>query len=77
MAGASRGSAHYFIGTHLDTFPSFGFPRKGPSKVFISVQFLFVSFCSKPSWKDGSTAVSVLVVNNTLFIANLGDSKVN
>ncbi|XP_041378111.1 integrin-linked kinase-associated serine/threonine phosphatase 2C-like [Gigantopelta aegis] len=30
---------------------------------------------SKPSWKDGTTAVVVLVVNDTLFIANLGDSK--
>lgn len=29
----------------------------------------------KPSWKDGTTAVSVLVVNNTLYIGNLGDSK--
>ena len=32
--------------------------------------------CRKPSWKDGTTAVVVLVLNNTLYIANLGDSKV-
>ena len=37
---------------------------------------VYVLCFSKPSWKDGSTAVSVLVINNTLFIANLGDSKV-
>ncbi|ESO90482.1 hypothetical protein LOTGIDRAFT_123243, partial [Lottia gigantea] len=30
---------------------------------------------NKPSWKDGSTAVCVLVINDTLYIANLGDSK--
>jgi len=30
----------------------------------------------KPSWKDGSTAVAVLLVDNTIYIGNLGDSKV-
>ncbi|CAN7987379.1 unnamed protein product [Ixodes pacificus] len=29
----------------------------------------------KPSWKDGTTAVTVVAINNTLYIANLGDSK--
>ncbi|XP_071482557.1 integrin-linked kinase-associated serine/threonine phosphatase 2C-like [Diadema antillarum] len=37
--------------------------------------FLKQASASKPVWKDGSTAVCVLVVDNTLYIANLGDSK--
>ena len=30
----------------------------------------------KPAWKDGSTATCVLAVDNVLYIANLGDSRV-
>lgn len=30
----------------------------------------------KPAWKDRSTATCVLAVDNTLYIANLGDSRV-
>lgn len=37
--------------------------------------FLTEARQKKPSWKDGTTAVSVLAVNNTLYIGNLGDSK--
>ena len=35
-----------------------------------------VAYCRKPVWKDGSTAVAILAINSTLYIANLGDSKV-
>lgn len=34
-------------------------------------------FFRKPSWKDGTTAINVLAINNTLYIANIGDSKVS
>ncbi|XP_072036058.1 integrin-linked kinase-associated serine/threonine phosphatase 2C-like [Amphiura filiformis] len=38
-------------------------------------EFLKQASAVKPAWKDGSTAVCVLAVDNTLYIANLGDSK--
>ncbi|ELT91993.1 hypothetical protein CAPTEDRAFT_169445 [Capitella teleta] len=38
-------------------------------------EFLKLATQNKPVWKDGTTAISVLVINNTLYIANLGDSK--
>jgi len=38
-------------------------------------EFLKQASKSKPSWKDGTTAVVVLALQNILYIANLGDSK--
>ncbi|XP_014662401.1 PREDICTED: integrin-linked kinase-associated serine/threonine phosphatase 2C-like [Priapulus caudatus] len=37
--------------------------------------FLKEASRNKPAWKDGTTAVCVLLINETLYIANLGDSK--
>ncbi|EDV24253.1 uncharacterized protein TRIADDRAFT_26627, partial [Trichoplax adhaerens] len=37
--------------------------------------FLQLASAATPTWKDGSTASTVLVVDNVLYIANLGDSK--
>ena len=38
-----------------------------------------VFWCSlrSPVWKDGSTAVTTLVMDDVLYVANLGDSKVH
>ncbi|XP_077205361.1 integrin-linked kinase-associated serine/threonine phosphatase 2C isoform X2 [Paroedura picta] len=38
-------------------------------------EFLRQASSQKPAWKDGSTATCVLAIDNTLYIANLGDSR--
>ena len=38
-------------------------------------EFLQKASAASPSWKDGTTAVCVLLLNDTLYVANLGDSK--
>ncbi|XP_078490505.1 integrin-linked kinase-associated serine/threonine phosphatase 2C-like isoform X1 [Ciona intestinalis] len=38
-------------------------------------EFLKEASTHKPVWKDGTTACCVLVLNDTLYITNLGDSK--
>ena len=37
--------------------------------------FLRMASQATPSWKDGSTAVTVLVLDDVIYCANVGDSK--
>lgn len=38
-------------------------------------EFLRAAAKQRPHWRDGSTAVTALVVNNVAYIAHVGDSK--
>lgn len=37
--------------------------------------FLKEATKSKPPWKDGTTAILILILNDIMFIANIGDSQ--
>lgn len=45
--------------------------------ISIKLWSIYISInCSKPAWKDGTTATVVVAINDLLYIASLGDSQV-
>uniref|UniRef100_A0A0B6Z5U5 Integrin-linked kinase-associated serine/threonine phosphatase 2C n=2 Tax=Arion vulgaris TaxID=1028688 RepID=A0A0B6Z5U5_9EUPU len=82
-ARASRFASQHLHNNLRDKFPKDDVAQveKEIKKVFIEAfkktdeDFLKEATKNKPSWKDGTTAVVVLAINDTLYIANLGDSK--
>jgi len=84
--GGSRCST--FVKENLFKFVTKNFPnepvekfdaelKKSLTKAFKETDEAFLTKASQetPSWRDGSTATSVLVLNNVLYISNIGDSK--
>ncbi|CAP23638.2 Protein CBG02976 [Caenorhabditis briggsae] len=39
-------------------------------------EFLALAKQNKPMWKDGTTATTMIILNNVVYVANIGDSKV-
>ncbi|KAH9495093.1 hypothetical protein Btru_018138 [Bulinus truncatus] len=80
---ASRFASQHLHNNLRDKFPKGDVAQvdKEIKKIFIEAfkktdeDFLKEATKNKPSWKDGTTAVVVLAINDTLYIANLGDSK--
>ncbi|GFS03018.1 integrin-linked kinase-associated serine/threonine phosphatase 2C [Elysia marginata] len=80
---ASRFASQHLHNNLRDRFPKGELKQveKEIKKIFLETfkktdeDFLKEAARNKPSWKDGTTAVVVLAINDTLYIANLGDSK--
>ncbi|VDN58552.1 unnamed protein product [Dracunculus medinensis] len=55
--------------------------EKSMKKIFIETykqideQFLIEARKIRPSWKDGTTATTIIIINDTVYCANIGDSK--
>lgn len=46
------------------------------SSTFIFVRLRCVCFrCRRPTWKDGTTATTIFLLNSTVYCANIGDSR--
>jgi len=84
--GGSRASIYAkdnlydYIKTHFPKEPVEKFDaelKKRLTKAFKETDESFLAKASRetPNWRDGSTASCVLVINDTLYVANIGDSK--
>ncbi|RUS88689.1 hypothetical protein EGW08_003504 [Elysia chlorotica] len=80
---ASRFASQHLHNNLRDRFPKGDIKQveKEIRRIFVEAfkktdeDYLKEAARNKPSWKDGTTAVVVLAINDTLYIANLGDSK--
>lgn len=78
---ASRFASENLHKNLRDKFPKGDTVEKEIRKAFIDAfkktdeDFLKLASKSKPVWKDGTTAILVLVVNEAMYIANIGDSQ--
>ncbi|VBB34290.1 unnamed protein product [Acanthocheilonema viteae] len=65
----------------LEAYSDFASLEKGIKKCFIDTykqideQFLVEARRTRPSWKDGTTATTIVLINNIIYCANIGDSK--
>ncbi|THD18243.1 Integrin-linked kinase-associated serine/threonine phosphatase 2C [Fasciola hepatica] len=87
--GHGGARAAEFAAKHLHLHMVSRFPRGGVKQIDKDIRrvlydaykktdenFLRESVQQRPHWRDGSTAATALLVNNTLYLANLGDSKI-
>ncbi|KAA0187375.1 Integrin-linked kinase-associated serine/threonine phosphatase [Fasciolopsis buskii] len=87
--GHGGARAAEFAAKHLHLHMVSRFPRGGVKQIDKDIRrvlydaykktdenFLRESIQQRPHWRDGSTAATALLVNNTLYLANLGDSKI-
>ena len=47
------------------------------SNIIAIIFLISLIYSSKPAWKDGTTVTIVIIINDILYSANLGDSKVS
>ncbi|CAI4231749.1 unnamed protein product [Auanema sp. JU1783] len=66
---------------HLSSFNDLATLEKSLKRVFTDVYksiddaFLNDARNEKPMWKDGTTVTNVLFLNNSIYVANIGDSR--
>lgn len=50
-------------------------PERALKEAFLALDRTWLQAANQNNWDDGSTIIAVLIVNETLYVANLGDSR--